>query len=234
MNGRQLLIVVLAALMLAGCDVNPAERVSTGNDLYNREDYLGALGAYQSAQVVLPDMPVPYFNAASAYAQSGQLERAIAALQKTLELGSQPLVEKAYYNLGNVYFMMSRFADAIQAYQQILLLNPDDQDARYNLELALRRSALPTPAPTGEPPEAAPQPTPTSSAVGQNSPTPDGDTLSPHPTDAATQEMAPPSVETLTAAQAEQLLDSIQRNQQTLRDRLHRLTPQADPPENDW
>lgn len=220
MNRNDLLMVVLACLMLAGCDINPAERVNAGNDLYSRGDYLGAAAAYQMAQVVSSDMPIPYFNAAGAYAQSGQLARAEAALQKTLELGDPSLVEKAYYNLGNVYFMMSHFDQAIQAYQQALLLNPNDQDARYNLELALRR-AVPA-APTGESPAPTPTPAPQDSAP------------SPQPTETAAQEPPPQTIETLTAEQAERLLDSIQQNQQTLRDRLNRVTPQANPAEKDW
>lgn len=229
MNAKHLLAALLAGLTLTGCDVNPAERVSVGNELYSRGDYLAALGAYQAAQVVEPDMPIPYFNAAGAYALSGQLERAQAALQKTLELGDPALVEKAYYNLGNVYFAMSHFTDAILAYQQALLLNPADQEARYNLELALLRAAIPTPTPTVESPEATPQPTATSPDNGQNALTP-----APRPTGASTQAITPRAVETLTSEQAELLLDSIQRNQQTLRDQLNQLTPQASPPEKDW
>jgi hypothetical protein len=84
-------------------------------------------------------------------------------------------------------------------------------------DLALRRDVPATPI--GE----SPEPTPT----------PQDSIPSSQPTETATQE-PPQTVETLTGEQAEQLLDSIQQNQQTLRDRLNRLTPQANPAVKDW
>ncbi|MBI5669795.1 MAG: tetratricopeptide repeat protein [Chloroflexi bacterium] len=228
---KVILILTAMALLAAGCDVNPAERVSAGNDLYSRGDYLAALAAYQSAQVVAPDMPEPYYNAASALALSGQLERAVEALQMALELGEPVLKAKAYYNLGNVYFEMSQFPEAVRAYQQALLLNPDDADARYNLELALRR--IVPPLPTNEPAEATPEPTPTSSEPGQGLPSPTPDSAA-TPTPQPPEGEAQPTSATLLPDEAQQLLDAIQRNQQTLRDRLQQRTPQANPPEKDW
>lgn len=213
-------LVLAAVILLAGCDVNPAERVNAGNELYLRGDYPAALLAFQAAQVAAPDLPEPYFNAASALALSGQLERAVEALQMVLELGDPALAAKAYYNLGNVYFEMGSFEEAVRAYQQALLLEPSDADARYNLELALRR--IVPPAPTLDSPQATPELTPTSSPPEQEIQT-------------ATPPEAPsPPLATLPPEDAHQLLDAIQRNQDTLPDRLQRLTPQADPSENDW
>lgn len=232
MKLKAVLVLAGAAMLLAACDVNPGERVSAGNDLYGRGDYLAALAAYQSAQVVAPDLPEPYFNAASALARLGQLERAVEALQMALEQGEPTLAARAYYNLGNVYFEMSNFPEAVRAYQQALLLNPDDADARYNLELALRRVVPPTP--TSEPAESTPEPTPTPGEPGQEtlSPTPQDSAVTPtqQPTGA---DVYPPAA-TLPPDEARQLLDAIQRGQQTLRDRLQALTPQASPPEKDW
>ena len=43
------------------------------------------------------------------------------------------LVEDVYFNLGNAYFREGRFDDAIGAYREVLLLDPDDLDAKVNL-----------------------------------------------------------------------------------------------------
>ena len=219
MKGLRLFVVVVLALVIGACDVNPAEQLSSGNDLFSRQDYPGALRAYQLAQAASPDISEPYFNAASAFARSGQFEKAVEALQMVLSLHSSQLQEAAYYNLGNVYFMMDRFEDAIAAYQQTLLLDSGDQDARYNLELALRR----VPSPSLTPPPIGAEPTSTSVPSSPAS----APTLEPPAT------IPEPAAGTLTVQQAEQLLDIIQRDQQTLRDRTQ-LTPQSSPPEKDW
>lgn len=41
-----------------------------------------------------------------------------------------------YYNLGNAYYKHNEFAKAILNYERALLLNPGDEDARFNLDMA--------------------------------------------------------------------------------------------------
>ena len=59
------------------------------------------------------------------------------ATLRALEVAEGDLVEDVYFNLGNAYFREGRFDDAIGAYREVLLLDPDDLDAKVNLELAL-------------------------------------------------------------------------------------------------
>lgn len=51
--------------------------------------------------------------------------------------------EWGYYNLGNFYFAAGLYPEAARAYQQALLIDPNDADARYNLELALKKFVRP-------------------------------------------------------------------------------------------
>lgn len=41
-----------------------------------------------------------------------------------------------YYNLGNAYYKAGRIAPSILNYERALLINPGDQDTRFNLEIA--------------------------------------------------------------------------------------------------
>jgi tetratricopeptide (TPR) repeat protein len=131
-----------------GCTINPVERNNAGNGLYDQADYENAIRAYQSAQVAAPDSAEAYYNAASAYSQAGDFEKAIAALKQALKSSDADLIARAYYNLGNIYFGVQRFDEAAAAYQQVLLQHPDDEDARYNLELALKKLVVASPTPT--------------------------------------------------------------------------------------
>ena len=59
---------------------------------------------------------------------------------KAIELYEQTLREQGvssdlYYNLGNAYYKHNEFAKAILNYERALLLNPGNEDARFNLSL---------------------------------------------------------------------------------------------------
>jgi len=49
------------------------------------------------------------------------------------------LQEAAHYNAGNCMFRQEQYADAVEHYRRALTLDPTDQDAKFNLELALKR-----------------------------------------------------------------------------------------------
>ncbi len=60
---------------------------------------------------------------------------------KAIELYEQTLKEEGvssdlYYNLGNAYYKHNEFAKAILNYERALLLNPGNEDARFNLDMA--------------------------------------------------------------------------------------------------
>jgi tetratricopeptide (TPR) repeat protein len=66
--------------------------------------------------------------------------------------GDPKLAERAYYNLGNTYVWQARSSvdhttkrmalrGAVSSYEEALALDPHDADAKWNLEVALRRLA---------------------------------------------------------------------------------------------
>jgi len=232
--------IVVVLVIVSACDVNPSERNNAGNALYAQGQYEGALAAYQAAQVALPDSPEAYYNAASAYSQNGELDKAIEALHQALKTPNSDFKAHAYYNLGNIYFQMLRFDDAVTAYQQALLLNPTDEDARHNLELAIRRLIVPSPtpiSPTEQPTDLGENDaTPTSELSPQSSGiatvTPDTstsqpDTLSSTP---AASDLTP----TISIDDAEGILDAVQQSQQLLPNQSLSSTLSAANSNKDW
>lgn len=71
----------------------------------------------------------------------GKFEEAIDRYQKALGSDDPQVLEVAYYNLGNCYLKLGKASQAIDCYENALLIDPSDEEAKYNLELALRLSA---------------------------------------------------------------------------------------------
>src|SRR5690606_41803980 len=49
------------------------------------------------------------------------------------------LKSRAYHNLGNTHYLRQRWDEAIAAYRRALQADPQNDAARYNLEMALRQ-----------------------------------------------------------------------------------------------
>ncbi|RMG87864.1 MAG: tetratricopeptide repeat protein [Chloroflexi bacterium] len=219
--------------VLAGC-VSYNEQTNAGNALYYGERYEEAVLVYQAAQINDPDRPEAYMNLGLALLSEGDYNGAEAALKQALQTTDSELAAEAYYNLGNVYFEMAAYEDAIGAYQQTLLINPDDEDARYNLELAWSFAALATPTAIEQ------QTQPEQQQANTMTPTPNpGDDLPPTPTpppqapeDTTTPEVPGIAPEgtiipntpmprvggPMTVEDAMELLDAIQQDLHTLRE----------------
>jgi len=74
------------------------------------------------------------FNQANEAYKKGNYQAAITAYEKALQTDS--IAPELYFNLGNAYYKLNRIAPSIYYYEKALKLNPDDEDVRYNLQLA--------------------------------------------------------------------------------------------------
>jgi tetratricopeptide (TPR) repeat protein len=69
-------------------------------------------------------------------------EQAVASFSRAAsETHSSRLKEKAFYDLGNSYFRLEDYRNAISSYEDALKIDPNDEDAKYNLELAKKKLA---------------------------------------------------------------------------------------------
>ena len=72
-------------------------------------------------------------KANEAYAQEDYI-KAIELYEQTAR--EHGVSSDLYYNLGNAYYKHNEFAKAILNYERALLLNPGNEDARFNLDMA--------------------------------------------------------------------------------------------------
>jgi len=125
---------------MAACSA-PAEKLNQeGNQAFTEQAYLEALDLYQSAQVESPELAEPYFNAANTFYRQGDYPAALEQMQMALQyVDEASLAESSLFNLGNTLYNSQDLNQAVESYTQALLLDPGDQDAKYNLELALQQ-----------------------------------------------------------------------------------------------
>jgi len=135
-----LIVIFASTLLMAACSA-PAEKLNQdGNQAFAEQAYLEALDLYQSAQVESPELAEPYFNAANSFYRQGDYPAALEQMQIALQyVDEEALAESSLFNLGNTLYNSEELNQAVAAYTQALLLDPEDQDAKYNLELALQQ-----------------------------------------------------------------------------------------------
>ncbi len=114
-------------------------KINKGNKLFKEGKYEQALAAYQDALLDDPLNEVALFDLGDAYYKIKKYKEAIDAYQKVVGSQNLELSAKAFYNIGNAYFQQNKLKESIEAYKKALELNPNDRDAKYNLELARAR-----------------------------------------------------------------------------------------------
>ncbi|MBO6023546.1 MAG: tetratricopeptide repeat protein [Bacteroidales bacterium] len=75
-----------------------------------------------------------WFNQANTAYNSGNYEDAVELYQKILDTDMESV--PVYYNMGNAYYKMREYPMAIYCYEKALKLDPSNEDARTNLEIA--------------------------------------------------------------------------------------------------
>jgi tetratricopeptide (TPR) repeat protein len=137
-HGIKLIVIVLflAGLSTLGYTQSLRSKVNGGNSQYHEEKYEEALNSYQDALLDDPKNEIVSFNQGDALYKLEKYEKSIEAYQKVIGSSDLKMDGKAHYNIGNVYFKQDKLQESIQSYIRALDINPDDHDAKYNLELA--------------------------------------------------------------------------------------------------
>ncbi len=98
-----------------------------------------ALGHYDQAVKKLPADPGAHFDRGAALYALSRFDEAGQEFLRATEAKDPALKASAFYNLGNAYFKKEKFKDAVSAYTRTLGLAPGDKQAKWNLEIALRK-----------------------------------------------------------------------------------------------
>lgn len=135
-------IIILSIYMFDStvfASANVYDKVAKANKLLNQQKYEDALKLYTDAQIDMPDSPELSYNIGVTYYRLGRYEKALEAFRKSCSTEDIKLEAKAWYNMGNCLVQMGNLREAIEYYKHSLELNPDDKDAKFNIEYVQRK-----------------------------------------------------------------------------------------------
>ena len=110
------------------------DEVLEGNGLFAEGRFEEAHEKYQQALDEDPSSAAIRYNLGDAEYKKSLYEEAIEGFSQAMQTEEPELRARASYNLGNALYRLDKLEDSIQAYQDALRINPDDRDAKHNLE----------------------------------------------------------------------------------------------------
>jgi Ca-activated chloride channel homolog len=138
MNGMIFSSIVMYGLLMMTCYAGIATEVGYSNAAHaaHQGNWQKAYDQYNQLLINNPDRPDLLYDAGVAAYRLGKFDTACAYLQRAVQQDNvaDNLKEQAYFNLGNVDVAQKKLEDAIDAYQEVLVINPDNERAKHNLE----------------------------------------------------------------------------------------------------
>jgi Ca-activated chloride channel family protein len=144
-----LLVFLVALYIPVPCQAaSPYQAVQQGNAFYQNGKYAEAAEQYGSASQTLPGAAEIHFNQGNAAYKQQDYSKAHEHYTQALQTADRTLEGKVKYNLGNIEYQqalqnlqqpqaaMPHLRAAMTYYRDSLDVDPQQQEARYNLELS--------------------------------------------------------------------------------------------------
>lgn len=135
------LMACLAAFFLfTGFLETSSGTVKKGNEHFKNKRYQSALEAYRKVQIKNPEAPEVLYDLGTALYKTDAFQESAQDLEAASKTARDTqLKASALYNHGNVQYRLGNFDGAIDSYKKALTLDPNDKDAKYNLEFLQKK-----------------------------------------------------------------------------------------------
>lgn len=135
------ILIFIWLLLAAGISLRAQEEnkvIETGNQYYRQQQYEKAEAEYRKVLETSPDNRIAKFNLANALIRQDKTDDAAALLAELNTTDTRAdLRSKAFYNQGVMFSQQKKLEESIEAYKESLRLDPNDKEARENLQKAL-------------------------------------------------------------------------------------------------
>jgi tetratricopeptide (TPR) repeat protein len=202
---------------------NAKDEIIKGNEAYKKNDFTGAENFYRGALKIADSNATANYNLGNTLYRKENTDGAVEAYGNTIQNTPDKVTkEKAYYNKGVAYQKAKKLPECINAYENALMLNPQDEDARQNLQRALMEQ------------KKQQQNQKDKKQQSKN------DQKKKDPQNKKEQQKQnnepKPQPSKISKQDAEEKLKSLLENEKALQDKLHKIrgAPSPDKPEKDW
>jgi Ca-activated chloride channel family protein len=207
--------VIIALLLLTnisfGQKVN--KNIIKGNEAYTRSQFDSASLFYQEALKNDPGNNIASYNMGNALYKAGKPEDAIKHYDNVIQsYPEKNIKQKAYYNKGVAYQQQNKLPECIDAYKHALKLEPNDEEARQNLQRALAQQKQ-----------------------QQKKPDENKDKKQDKKDEQNKDQQPKPQPSKITKSDAEEKLKSLAEHEKNLQEKLRKVkSGSAQQPKNDW
>lgn len=200
---------------------NARSSIIKGNKAYKENKYNEAADEYRDALKNSDNNVIADYNLGNAFYKNNNTDGAIKSYDNVIEHSTDNSIkQKAYYNKGVSYQKTKKLQECINAYENALVLNPNDEEARQNLQRAMKEQQNQQQKQNQDQKQnkkqQQQQQQPQKNQQKNNEPQP------------------PPSK--ISKQDAIEKLKSLLENEKQLQDKLHKIkgAPAPDSPEKDW
>lgn len=130
-NSIILVILISSSLIIADDE---------GLTNYQNKKYAEAKAYYERAISTIKDTSAVLLGLGVSQYQLGDIPNAAKSFEKALKSEDTEVQGKAYYNLGNSIYSQQKPKESVAFYRKVLEINPNDDDAKFNYELAKYQS----------------------------------------------------------------------------------------------
>jgi Ca-activated chloride channel family protein len=196
------------------------ESIIKGNKSYKENNYNVAENAYRDALKNSDTNVIANYNLGNVLYRKDNTDEAVKSYDNAIAHSQNNTVkQEAFYNKGVAYQKAKKLPECITAYKNALILNPNDEDARQNLQRALKEQQ-----------KQQQQQNKDQKKNQKNQQQKDQKNKD------QKKQQAQPSPSKISKQDAEEKLKSLLQNEKELQDKLHKIkgAPAPDSPDKDW
>lgn len=138
---RQLIAIGILFFITGAAKLSAQEAdkdIQKGNDLFKQQQYQQAEAVYNEVLEKDPANNTAKYNRAIAIYKQAKADEAIKAFDDlAFKAEDNEMKSKAYYNKGAILSGQKKIEESVEAYKNALRHNPNDKEARENLQKAI-------------------------------------------------------------------------------------------------